>query len=155
LRISIIPNRRKKSWRIYDASTTAATKAARYRVTATMPGATGGIYDPQGVERIGGKMTRKLSSLKPRVTTLDTRVGSVPATKRIRGWKLTKARERIARRDDYTCQICGRVTALDRGELDHIVPLSRGGSNADVNLQWLCVACNQAKSDKEEEKART
>jgi 5-methylcytosine-specific restriction enzyme A len=79
----------------------------------------------------------KLSTLKPKVQTLDTRRGSTVATERIRGWELTKKRQRIALRDDYTCRECNRVTPLDRGEVDHIVPLHLGGSNSDSNLQWL------------------
>lgn len=94
----------------------------------------------------------KLSSLKPKVATLDTRVGSLPATKRIRGWELTKIRERIASRDCYACQVCGRVTTM--GEVDHIEPLHRGGSESDENRQWLCKRCHNVKS-KGEENART
>lgn len=32
------------------------------------------------------------------------------------------------------------------GELDHIEPISRGGSNAPRNLQMLCQPCNRAKN---------
>ena len=77
----------------------------------------------------------KLTSLKPKVATLDTRQGTTPATDRIRGWELTKIRARIGLRDCYECQVCGRVTA--KGEVDHIVPLHRGGAESDENRQWL------------------
>jgi 5-methylcytosine-specific restriction protein A len=44
--------------------------------------------------------------------------------------------ERIKVRDAYTCRKCGRLT-LD-GEVDHIKPLAKGGTDDDANLQWLC-----------------
>lgn len=51
---------------------------------------------------------------------------------------------RIKVRDQYTCQACKRVTA--DLEIDHITPLSRGGSDADDNLQALCVPCHADKT---------
>jgi 5-methylcytosine-specific restriction endonuclease McrA len=54
-------------------------------------------------------------------------------------------RLRIFERDDYECQWCG---AKDGLEIDHIVPISRGGSSDDDNLQVLCVPCNRSKGAK-------
>lgn len=63
-----------------------------------------------------------------------------------------KIRERIFRRDNYTCAYCGiRGVAL---ECDHIVPLSRGGPNSDDNLTTACRRCNQSKRDKTVEEWR-
>jgi len=42
------------------------------------------------------------------------------------------------------CALCPEPAV----EIDHIVPLSRGGSNEPENLQGLCKACNNEKSDK-------
>lgn len=42
------------------------------------------------------------------------------------------------------CQIC----EVDAEELDHIVPVSRGGCSALHNLQWLCAWCNRSKKAK-------
>lgn len=54
----------------------------------------------------------------------------------------------ILKRDDYRCQMCG-VTAKDGAtlEIDHITPVSKGGTNEASNLQVLCRDCNAGKSD--------
>jgi 5-methylcytosine-specific restriction protein A len=93
----------------------------------------------------------KITTLKPRIETLDFKIGSPVATERIRGWKLQKIRERILLRDSYTCRVCGRVS-VDL-EVDHVVPLHLGGAESDENRQSLCHECHELKSA-EEEKGR-
>lgn len=59
-------------------------------------------------------------------------------------------------RDGWHCQLCGRSTPkrlrgqmVDRApELDHIVPLSAGGTHTYDNVQCLCRECNQKKHTK-------
>lgn len=46
------------------------------------------------------------------------------------------------------CAYC-RARLLGGGHLDHIIPLSRGGSNWPRNLQWLCGPCNLSKNNKD------
>jgi 5-methylcytosine-specific restriction endonuclease McrA len=55
----------------------------------------------------------------------------------------------VMRRDGFRCCLCGR-TASDGIELevDHIVPISKGGSTIGSNLQTLCRDCNRGKSAK-------
>lgn len=57
-------------------------------------------------------------------------------------------RFQVLKRDGYRCQMCG-VTAKDGAtlEIDHITPVSKGGSNDADNLQVLCRDCNAGKSD--------
>jgi len=57
-------------------------------------------------------------------------------------WK--KLRLRILARDAYTCTYCG---ASDANEVDHIVPLKRGGSDDPDNLTTACRTCNIRKKD--------
>jgi hypothetical protein len=44
--------------------------------------------------------------------------------------------------------MCVECSATDYLEFDHIVPVARGGSNAEQNIQLLCRKCNLTKSDK-------
>lgn len=63
---------------------------------------------------------------------------------------------RVFERDGWRCQICHRPTPRRlRGsiedmapELDHIVPLAKGGEHSYRNTQCACRACNGAKGDK-------
>lgn len=87
-----------------------------------------------------------LSSLKPRLSNINTRIGA-PIIKRIRGRKLHRIRDRILYRDNYTCCRCGRVT-IDL-QVDHITPLSVGGAESDENRQSLCVECHDKKTERE------
>ncbi|MEV0031421.1 HNH endonuclease [Nocardia sp. NPDC050793] len=58
--------------------------------------------------------------------------------------------ERIRRRDNNTCQKCGKPGH----EVDHRVNVARGGSDDDVNLWVLCDSCHQAKTQAEAEAGR-
>jgi 5-methylcytosine-specific restriction endonuclease McrA len=64
-------------------------------------------------------------------------------------------RIKIFDRDDWKCQECGidtpiELTGLNRDnspELDHIIPLSKGGNHEKNNVQCLCRECNGNKSN--------
>ena len=51
----------------------------------------------------------------------------------------------VLERDGYACTYCGADKQL---EGDHVVPLSRGGSNTLVNLATACRPCNLSKGSK-------
>lgn len=43
---------------------------------------------------------------------------------------------------------CADCNALEYLEFDHIVPVAKGGSNSEANVQLLCRRCNLRKSDR-------
>jgi len=51
----------------------------------------------------------------------------------------------VWRRDQGRCCGCGSKEKL---EYDHIIPVSKGGSNTERNIQLLCEKCNRSKSSK-------
>jgi hypothetical protein len=64
---------------------------------------------------------------------------------------------KVFERDGWHCQLCGIATPrrLLSGkrqsrspELDHIIPLSQGGSHSYDNTQCACSKCNQSKNNK-------
>jgi hypothetical protein len=57
-----------------------------------------------------------------------------------------RVRFEVLHRCDFTCQACG-AKAADGAELhiDHIHPVSKGGTNDPANLQALCRDCNLGK----------
>lgn len=52
----------------------------------------------------------------------------------------------VFKRDGYTCRICRQPGG--ELEVDHIVPLAKGGANTMNNLQTVCRACNRSKGTK-------
>ena len=57
---------------------------------------------------------------------------------------------RVARRDDYCCQKCGRHLGDDEIEFHHTIPFSKGGSTEENNLQLACFDCNRSSGAKVE-----
>lgn len=71
--------------------------------------------------------------------------------KKLERRKMTlELREAILRRDNWTCQCCGNSVFKEPNlalEVDHIIPVSKGGKTEPNNLQTLCWKCNRRKSD--------
>jgi len=54
----------------------------------------------------------------------------------------------IRERDGNRCQYTGRLLHPDEGNLDHVVPRSRGGMDTWENLVWSAKDVNQRKADR-------
>jgi 5-methylcytosine-specific restriction endonuclease McrA len=46
------------------------------------------------------------------------------------------------------CAYCGVKLSTYTATLDHVIPLSRGGSDEPRNLVWCCKKCNYSKGNK-------
>ena len=62
-----------------------------------------------------------------------------------RGKVTNKLRFRIYERDGERCVHCGSTRNL---EIDHIIPVSKGGKSIPSNLQTLCHKCNLEKGNR-------
>ncbi|NCC64746.1 MAG: HNH endonuclease, partial [Spirochaetia bacterium] len=54
----------------------------------------------------------------------------------------------VFKRDLFTCQYCGKKAPEAILEIDHIIPVSKGGDNSIENLVAACRECNGGKSNK-------
>ncbi|HEX3717357.1 MAG TPA: HNH endonuclease [Verrucomicrobiae bacterium] len=63
---------------------------------------------------------------------------------RLRTAIASEVRREVWRRGQGQCAKCGSRVNL---EYDHIVPVSKGGSNTARNVELLCESCNRSKSD--------
>ena len=89
-------------------------------------------------------ITELISKLQNRLTFSDF-------TKRQRLLMTSKLRESIKKRDNYTCCNCGNSIYNEPNlllEIDHIIPVAKGGYTEENNLQTLCWKCNRTKGAK-------
>jgi len=59
-----------------------------------------------------------------------------------------KARFEVFKRDNFTCQYCGRSAPDVTLQVDHIHPVSKGGEDDILNLVTSCADCNQGKRNR-------
>lgn len=100
------------------------------------------------VEADGGRLVRseRLAIPRPMVIRL-TRFIHVP-----RRFRRQVTNTFLFARDGYRCQFCGRSSAELRPResltRDHLVPLSRGGTNDWTNVVTACSPCNTRKGNR-------
>lgn len=58
-----------------------------------------------------------------------------------------RIRFNVFKRDSFCCQYCGNHPPSVILEVDHIIPVSKGGNNSIDNLLTSCFECNRGKSN--------
>ena len=85
------------------------------------------------------------------IRLLESKLTANAFAKEQRQLMTKKLREYIINRDNFTCCNCGNSTHSEPNlllEVDHIIPIAKGGYTVENNLQTLCRKCNRSKGDK-------
>lgn len=85
------------------------------------------------------------------VMMLDQRIRFRQSVAGQRALMTARLRELIKARDNYACRRCSVSVWTEPHlllEVDHVIPVSRGGLSTVDNLQTLCWKCNRSKSNK-------
>ena len=106
------------------------TKAQKWKRLQAMEALLDQQREPHRLERNRWLQEQKVLS---KTQTNERRREPIPKKVKMYVWQ----------RDGGRCVECGRKERL---EYDHIIPLSKGGSNTDRNIQLLCEHCNRSKS---------
>ncbi len=71
-----------------------------------------------------------------------------------------KIRKKLYESSNRICSICGEPTRLlnslydtpfdkdKAGSVDHIIPISKDGTNDESNLRWTCRSCNCSRGNR-------
>ena len=54
----------------------------------------------------------------------------------------------VIKRDNSTCYLCGKLLSHTSITIDHVIPISRGGSHTTENVRVACARCNSRKHNK-------
>lgn len=96
-------------------------------------------------------ITLTTATIDELVETLSEKVRFSKSAAGQRALMTARLREYIKHRDGYTCKACSVSVAAEPNlllEVDHIVPVSKGGLSVLENLQTLCWRCNRRKANK-------
>lgn len=91
----------------------------------------GQLYQPPGTR--GLKWIWQAANPKPK-----GRMGITP-----------RVRFQVLHRDGFRCVYCGATPQESELQVDHVVPIAKGGTDDLSNLATACVLCNRGKSDLE------
>ena len=88
----------------------------------------------------------KFNSTKHAIRCAKEHVNKCIPKKRNRGLG-KRIRKRLTDQGQTHCAYCGVDLSTTKSTIDHIVPLSRGGTNSIKNLVLACFRCNHRKGD--------
>jgi hypothetical protein len=96
-------------------------------------------------------ITLNTQTIDQLVETLSEKIRRGRTAAGQRALMTAKLRGFIKHRDGFACMYCSVSVAMEPNlllEVDHILPISRGGLSEVSNLQTLCWRCNRTKSNK-------
>ncbi|GER23270.1 hypothetical protein NCCP1664_17660 [Zafaria cholistanensis] len=96
-------------------------------------------------------VTLNTETIDALVETLSQKIRFYKSVAGQRALMTARLRHFIKTRDNHTCRYCSVSIEAEPHlllEVDHIVPVSKGGLSTPENLQTLCWRCNRAKSNK-------
>ncbi|KZS70051.1 HNH nuclease [Mycobacterium kansasii] len=96
-------------------------------------------------------VTLDTSTIDALIETLSQKIRWRKSAAGQRALMTSKLRNSIKARDNHTCRSCTVSLAAEPHlllEVDHIVPVSKGGLSTPENLQTLCWRCNRRKANK-------
>lgn len=113
---------------------------------------------PQGRNNYDNKKTytfQQLIDMRDSVISENEEKKSEAYRRKFERGKMTDSlRYDVMERDEFRCRLCGRSAAQGAVlEVDHIMPISKGGKTTMSNLQTLCKECNRGKRDKYSDKS--
>ena len=85
------------------------------------------------------------------IKILESKLTYTAFKKEQRALMTKKLRDFIKQRDNFTCCECGNSIYKEPNlllEVDHILPIAKGGLTEEENLQTLCWKCNRSKGAK-------
>ena len=113
------------------------------------------VYAFEYVSAGGNSSQQTTVTLNPRtidvlIETLSQKIRFKKSAAGQRALMTVKLRHYIKTRDNHTCRYCSVSLVAEPHlllEVDHIVPVSKGGLSTPENLQTLCWRCNRTKSN--------
>lgn len=90
------------------------------------------LFPPRSIRRKKASKRNRILAGLPANRKSDLQRSLITRTKR----------ERVYKRDGYTCQFCHRQYGKGELTLDHIVKIEHGGGNEDGNLRTVCRVCH-------------
>ena len=112
------------------------------------------MYEPSNVQYTmkGGtsRMTCEQSTLNLKtMIAIKGATGSLEGKKRL---PYPKA-DTLFRRDHYVCCYCGQKYRKPQLQMEHVLPVSKGGKNTWLNMVTACEGCNSYKMDRTPQEA--